>query len=99
MNWDAAKVIRTESNKFHRWIKVAVEIRKRAPKTVNWDEGAYQLSHTWATVLQGHPRLVDKPPDGRGRPVRPQHTPGDTAIPPPQTGWKNPYNSSQMTSH
>ncbi|XP_048120771.1 uncharacterized protein LOC125308359 [Alosa alosa] len=72
MNWDAAKVIRTESNKFHRWIKEAVEIRKRASKTVNRDEGAYQLSHTWDTVLQGRPRLYEKPPEhprGHGHPT------------------------------
>ena len=54
MNWDAAKVIRTESNTFYLWIG-EVEIRKRDPKTVNRDEGAYQLSHTWDTVLQGCP--------------------------------------------
>lgn len=65
MDWDAAKVIRTESNKFHRWI---TEIQKQAPKTVNWDEGAYQLSHTcWDTVLQGNPLPPDRPADSRGR--------------------------------
>ncbi|KAG5277985.1 hypothetical protein AALO_G00093590 [Alosa alosa] len=32
----------------------AVEIRKRAPKTVNRDEGAYQLSHTWDTAIPPH---------------------------------------------
>ena len=40
MNWDAARVIQTESNRYHRWIKEAVEIRKRAPNTMNRDEGA-----------------------------------------------------------
>ncbi|KAL1020794.1 hypothetical protein UPYG_G00004750 [Umbra pygmaea] len=51
MNWKEAKIIQTESNKYHRWISEAVEIRKRAPPTVNRDEGAYQLSHTWGAVL------------------------------------------------
>ena len=69
MNWDAAKVIGTESNKFHRWIREAVEIRKRAPKTVNRDEGAYQLSHTWDAVLQRCPLPSDRPSDGWGHPA------------------------------
>ena len=55
MDWDAARVIRTERNRYHRWIKEAVEIRKRAPNTMNRDDGAYQLSHTWDMVLQGRP--------------------------------------------
>ena len=33
------------------WIKEAIEIRKRSPKTMNRDEGADMLSHTWSAVL------------------------------------------------
>ncbi|ROL41051.1 hypothetical protein DPX16_0381 [Anabarilius grahami] len=60
MDWDNARVIRAESNKYHRWIREAIEIRKRAPRTMNRDEGAYTLSHTWDVVLE-------KATDSRGR--------------------------------
>ncbi|XP_067262791.1 cytosolic phospholipase A2 gamma-like [Chanodichthys erythropterus] len=52
MDWDNARVIRAESNKYHRWIREAIEIRKCAPRTMNRDEGAYTLSHTWDVVLE-----------------------------------------------
>ena len=52
MDWDNAKVIGMEDNKYKRWIKEAIEIRKRAHRTVNRDEGAYQLSRTWDAVLK-----------------------------------------------
>ena len=92
MDWDAARVVKTESNKFHRWIKEAVEIRKRAPKVVNRDEGAYQLSHTWDTVLQRRPLPTDRPPDGRGRPTYPPaHAGGRPAQPPARArGHRHP---------
>ena len=45
MDWDDARVIKQENNRYHRWIKEAIEIRKRSPKTMNRDEGAYMLSH------------------------------------------------------
>lgn len=35
-----------------RRIKEAIEIRKRAEDTMNRDEGAFMLSHTWDAVLQ-----------------------------------------------
>ena len=60
MDWDNARVIRAESNKFHRWIREAIEIRKRAPTSMNRDDGAYTLSHTWDAVLE-------KAPVSRGR--------------------------------
>ncbi len=59
MNGKKAEVVRTESNKFHRWIRKALEIWKRASRTVNQDEGA---------VLQKHPLLSDGQLDGRGHP-------------------------------
>ena len=55
MDWDKAKVIHRESNRFQRWIREAVEIRKRAPKTMNRDDGAYTLAHTWDVVLTKRP--------------------------------------------
>ncbi|XP_060794656.1 uncharacterized protein LOC132897207 isoform X1 [Neoarius graeffei] len=53
MDWGNARVIRTEDNKHQRWIREAMEIRKRSPRTINRDEGAYMLSHTWSAILQG----------------------------------------------
>ena len=66
MDWDGAKIVHRESNRFHRWIREAVEIRKRGQKTVNRDEGQYQLSHTWDTVLQRRPMTDGRAPDAVG---------------------------------
>ena len=66
MDWDRAKIVHRESNKYHRWIREAVEIRRRAPETMNRDEGQYQLSHTWDTVLQRCPRPHGRPADDMG---------------------------------
>ena len=65
VDWEKAKVIRTESNRHQRWIMEAVEIRKRAHTAMNRDEGAFLLSHTWSDILQ---RRTDS--KGRCRPVR-----------------------------
>ena len=46
MDWDKAKVIHRESNRFQRWIRAAVEIHKRGIKNMNQDEVADQLAHT-----------------------------------------------------
>ena len=51
MDWEGAKVIGTGNKKFQRWIREAVEIRKRAQWAVNRDDGAYMLSHTWDAVF------------------------------------------------
>ena len=59
MDWDNSRIITSESNKLKRWMKEAIEIRKRAQDTINRDEGAYMLSHTWDSILQ-------KPAGGRG---------------------------------
>ncbi|KAK7916107.1 hypothetical protein WMY93_011868 [Mugilogobius chulae] len=55
LDWKNARVIRAESNKYHRWIREAIEIRKRGPNSMNRDEGAYTLSHTWDSVLEKMP--------------------------------------------
>ncbi|KAJ8349428.1 hypothetical protein SKAU_G00245580 [Synaphobranchus kaupii] len=49
MDWEGAKVIRSESNRYHRWIKEAIEIRKQAQGTVNRD--GILLPRTWDAVL------------------------------------------------
>ena len=50
MDWDNARVTKQETNRYHRWIKEAIEIRKWSPKTMNRVEGASTLSHTWGAV-------------------------------------------------
>ena len=52
MDWDMARVIRTEDNKHQHWIREVIEIRKQGPGMMNRAEGAYMLSHTWSSVLQ-----------------------------------------------
>ena len=68
MDWDNTTIITSESNKHKRWIKEAIEIRKRAQDTINRDEGAYMLSHTWDSLLQ-------RPSGGGGR-IRPERSTG-----------------------
>lgn len=52
MYWKMARVIRTEDNNYQRWIREAIEIRRRGPKTMNQDEEGYTLSHTWSSTLE-----------------------------------------------
>ena len=64
IDWDQAKVIDRESNRVDRWIKEAIHIRKEQDKSMNRDEGSYQLSHIYdnlfAPNLSGERRL-DRP--------------------------------------
>ena len=46
-----AKVIGTETGRFKRWVKEAIEIRKRGSPTMNCDEGQYHLSHIYGELL------------------------------------------------
>jgi len=40
-----ATVIDREPERFTRWIKEAIHIRKEGQQAMNRDEGSYQLSH------------------------------------------------------
>ena len=51
ISWSAASVIDRESDRSTRWIKEAVHIRKEGPRSMNRDEGSYQLSHTYDRFL------------------------------------------------
>ena len=62
IGWGDAKVIGTEQDRYKRWIKEAIEIRKRRGATMNRDEGQYQLSHIFDEFLI--PGLK-KSPDGK----------------------------------
>lgn len=49
-DWNEAKVVGKNSDKFKRWIKEAIAIRKE-PKTMNRDEGQYNLNHMFEELL------------------------------------------------
>ena len=51
IDWDRAKVIDRESNRMDRWIREAEKIRKDLDKSMNRDEGSYQLSHIYDYLL------------------------------------------------
>jgi hypothetical protein len=51
IGWGEAKVIGTEQDRYKRWIKEAIEIRKKRGNTMNRDEGQYHLSHIFDEFL------------------------------------------------
>jgi len=51
INWSQATVIDREPERFTRWIKEAVHIRKEGQQAMNHDEGSYQLSHAYDRFL------------------------------------------------
>ena len=58
IDWEGAKVVDTEGDRYKRWITEAIWIRRRTP-TMNRDEGAYQLSNLWTGLI------TTVPPSGR----------------------------------
>jgi len=44
-------VIDREPERFTRWIKEAIHIRKEGQQAMNRDEGSYQLSHAYDHFL------------------------------------------------
>ena len=50
INWDEAKIIGKETDKYKRWVKEAIEIRKQRT-TMNRDEGQFNLSHVFDDLL------------------------------------------------
>ena len=71
IGWTEAKVIGTEENRYKRWIKEAIEIRKRGGKTMNRDEGQYQLTHIFDELLV-------QPSGSRSKSLRKQRTGNST---------------------
>ena len=51
IDWDEARIIGKESDRYERWIKEAIAIRKQGT-TMNRDEGQYQLSHVFNDLLK-----------------------------------------------
>ena len=56
MDWNNIKVIDREDNKYRRWIKEAIQVRKlEAGVPMNRDEGGYELAHVWDPLLRPAP--------------------------------------------
>ena len=51
INWSQETVIDREPERFTRWIKKAIHIRKEEQQAMNRDEGSYQLSHAYYGFL------------------------------------------------
>jgi len=51
INWSQATVIDRKPERFTRWIKEAIHIRKEEQQAMNRDEGSYQLSHAYDCFL------------------------------------------------
>ncbi len=56
MDWDKVKVISTENNRHQHWLMEAIEIRKRAQRTMNLDKGAYMLSYILSNLTGTMPQ-------------------------------------------
>jgi len=50
-----ATVIDRDPERFTRWIKEAIHIRKEKQQVMNRDEGSYQLSHAYDRFLDTAP--------------------------------------------
>ena len=51
IDWKKTTVIDREQDSPTRWIEEAVHIRKEGHRTMNRDEGSYQLSHAYDRFL------------------------------------------------
>ena len=51
INWDEARIEDKEAQRYTRWVKEAIAIRKQ-DKTMNRDEGQYFLSHVYDDLLK-----------------------------------------------
>jgi hypothetical protein len=51
IGWTEARVLGTEQDKYKRWIKEAIEIRKKRGTIMNRDEGQYFLTHIFYDLL------------------------------------------------
>ena len=62
MDWESTKVIGREDNKYRRWIKESIAVRKlKVGVAMNRDKGGYELSHVWDPLLRPTPA----PPERR----------------------------------
>ena len=53
LGWGETKVLCTETKKYTRWVKEAIQIRKTGAANLNRDEGQYFLTHIFDDLLTG----------------------------------------------
>ena len=58
IDWNGAEVIDHESYMRSRHVKESIWIRRSEPEVLNRDQGTFQLSHVYDSVIANHP------PDG-----------------------------------
>ena len=81
IGWKQAKVIGTEQNKYKRWIKEAIEIRKRGDATMNRDEGQYFLTHVYDELLEKSLGTRSSKPTGNSnKPTKPTASSGSPPV-------------------
>ena len=49
--WDNVKIVAREQERFPRWIRESLHIRRQGEDALNRDEGQYQLPHAWDHTL------------------------------------------------
>lgn len=52
IDWDKAKILENDSNKFTRWVRESIHIRQNHHHSMNRDCGQYHLDTTYNTVLR-----------------------------------------------
>ena len=51
IDWGEVKIVGNETNKYTRWVKEAIQIRKTGADNLNRDEGQYFLTHIFDDLL------------------------------------------------
>ena len=51
IDWEGASILDREENRKARWIRESIWIRRRGTKTMNRDEGVYNLSHVYDPLI------------------------------------------------
>ena len=54
IDWEGASILERESDRKDRWVRESIWIRKRGTKTMNRDEGIFNLSHVYDPLLNIH---------------------------------------------
>ena len=52
MDWEKVRMLAQEPNQMRCGIREAIEIKKMAPHTINWDARCHNLSEIYTTLLQ-----------------------------------------------
>ena len=54
IDWEDLKILHRESDKFTRWIRESIWIRRRGSKAMNNEGGAATISITYTTISSGN---------------------------------------------